>query len=233
MKLTIFNLNAWLLPLFSISNTKRLAKIITLIRKISPDIIILQEVWLRPYVIELQKMLPGYTFTPGHTTFFNQGGLVTGTKVRMPVINHKFVPVKEYSLIEKWGNKGYQVIQLPEQKLFVNTHLYSPTKESEKQITTAQFQLLSTIVEKTGGILAGDFNTKESEFVKMNTVFQYRLTNTFTVSLANSYTTALFNSAKEDTKFDYIVGAHDVHVTEEILPEIVSDHYAMIGTVLY
>lgn len=235
MKLKIFNLNCWLLPFFfSINNKKRLGKIIALIKKINPDIITLQEVWLSIYVAELQKMLSDYTFTSSNPSFFNRAGLVIGVKRNMPVTNHPFIPTKEYSLVEKWGGKGYQILHLPENILLLNTHLYASTKVAEENIAKIQFGLLSSVIGIERGILVGDLNIEQNDFLKINNIFQYTPSPDYTLVKTNMYANVGRNNTPYSKKIDYVLGSSGLYVTEEIISDdTLSDHFPIIGTIEY
>ena len=233
MKLIIFNLNCWLLPLPLSHNQRRLERIVTLIHKINPDIICLQEVWLTAYARTLQKEFGNYIFTFTKGTIFNESGLVTAVKKGTFTAIHTFAATPEYSLIEKLGRKGYHSLELVSNITLMNTHLYADTKPSEKRITNSQFELISEQIGNQNGILVGDFNIEEPDFLNVNKMFTYTQSHIPTLSKSNIYANWGFNQTLEDKTLDYIVATKRsrLDIKTEVLHTDVSDHFPIIGTV--
>ena len=225
---------------FSLSpdNDPRLNEIISEIKKANPDVIALQEIWLNSSVEKITRELSDYSFISGTKTFFNKinkGGLVTGIRgKKILATNHTFAPIGGSSWVENLGGKGYQILLLPKNVRFVNTHLYAPTNKAEENITKTQFRLLSDLLRKRGGILAGDLNIEESDFLRTNRLFQYNFTHKFTLSKTNRYANSMFNHTPVSKKVDYVVGTGGIDVTEKILTDVEnSDHFGLTGKIHY
>jgi endonuclease/exonuclease/phosphatase family metal-dependent hydrolase len=230
MKLIIFCLNCWLLPPpFSLQNMVRLREIIALIKKLKPDVICLQEVWLQYYVSVLKAALPEYQFISSSSPTFNVSGLVTGTRMRISVSQYQFPKTKEYSLIEKYGGKGYHTVTLG-QLLLINTHLYAATNTFEQSISVYQFKLLAELFRKQRGILIGDLNLEQEKIKTAQSVFNYSAT-TCTLSATNRYANMGFNKTSVNKTIDYMLPTLDVSVETQIMPEEFSDHYCIIGSI--
>ncbi len=232
---TIFNLNCWLLPPpFAVDNMARLKKIIRLIQEYRPYYITLQEVWLQKDVAILRKELPAYTFTASLGRFFNQSGLVTGI---FGVDNYAEKPFFDFtsahSRIEIWGKKGCHIYTKDELTL-VNTHLYSATKETERNIPFLQFQCIERRVGDTNAILCGDLNIEEREFISTNKLFAYNPIECFTLRVDNYYANKRFNVTQYNKTIDYIIPTKKsgLKAFVQVIDEpVVSDHYALFAEV--
>ncbi len=234
MELKIFNLNCWLLPPpFSAENNERIRKIINLIKKHNPDIITLQEVWLKKYAKKIRNGLEGYLFFQSRSNIFNKSGLLFGTKLKPISFTEDYFPVEKiHSIHEKIGKKGYQIAEIRPGFYVMNTQLYAPEKKGEIEISISQFRILEKISRDKRTILSGDLNIHDNLFVKMNKAFKYTPIGKFTVSLKNKYANMRFNRPHHANKtIDYIIGTKKMHhvKTKVVNPIQVSDHYAMIG----
>jgi len=229
----IFNLNCWLLPPpLSTDNSKRLSQIISLIKNTEPDIISLQEVWLNKYVNTLKKELKNYFFISSEKTPYNKSGLVTGLLTNKPSRQYFFPTNRAYSLVEKIARKGFQVIQLSKDIHFVNTHLYAPKNNREKEITKSQFILLQGVIGSEKCILSGDLNLNEEELIKANNIFS--LTKK-TINLpANQYQKSRLNKRFKYDNTDYVLKTKTFKTpisTTYLKSPILSDHFVIIGKV--
>jgi len=237
MKLKIFSLNCWLLPSpFSINNKIRLSSIISLIRKYSPDIIALQEVWLNGYAKRIENNLKDYYFIKQNSGFYNKSGLITGISKKVSDFNNIPFPFTEkHSLLEKTAQKGYQVLKLTDNLFFVNTHFYCPTNKTEESITNSQFNLIQNFMPSKYLIVVGDFNLNEDRIDELNNRFNYDRSFGFTVSDTNNLTKVLFNKfGKSNQKIDYHFFSKKgniTFVTECLKNPIVSDHFALVSDV--
>ncbi|MDP3966469.1 MAG: hypothetical protein Q8Q04_02980 [archaeon] len=234
MDVKIFNLNCWLLPPpISVENKKRLSKIISLIKREDPDIITLQEVWLKKYVRKIKRELPGYFFLSLKSPLFNKSGLLFGSKFKPLSFAQEYFPFTGgHSIREKIGSKGYQLAEVFPDIYVLNTQLYAPEKKSEMKITVSELMEIQKVALGKKVILSGDLNLEEKIFFKVNTSFDYNSLGKFTVAIKNKYTGKMFNKFHEhDKTIDYIIKTENAPVlrVDIVNPVEVSDHYAMIG----
>lgn len=235
MKFSYYSQNCYLLPLFlSPKNNSRTDNIISVIKRESPDIIALQEIWEKSAVNKIKRELRDYSFIDCQNSFFNKGGLLTGIRDKKILATSNFFTLPaQASIVEKLGCKGYQTLRLPNNKIFINTHLYAPTNEAAKTFTFEQFKMLSRLFEYESGILAGDLNIEQGDFLRINSVFKYTKTNSFTLSKKNKYANSYLNNTPYDKKIDYCLGTSGVEVTENILSYENSDHFALTGIIVF
>lgn len=235
MKLKMFVLNCWLLPIpFAINNKGRLNKIISLIKKHNPDIIALQEVWTKMYERALKRNLPEYYFVEPKSRVFNKSGLMTGLKIKHESYKVKYFPRKGLSGAEKLAKKGYHIVKITDDLFFVNTHLLDPTNKKEKEIIKSQFKILEKLAPNKSIIIAGDLNLSEDELKELNERFEHDKSAKLTLPNTNPLTNARFNKRKQkETKVDYVLCSknHATINTKCIKSPIVSDHYALISNV--
>lgn len=216
----IFNLNCWLLPPpFSKDNRKRLRRIIKIMKRVNPDIIALQEVWLHKYVGIIKKEMKEYQFFHSKHFLFNKSGLITGTKIKAKHANLKFFPItKNHNLREQIGKKGVHVIALSDKMCFINTQLYAPNNKKEKRITFSQFKFIQGLngFEKT--ILVGDLNIDERELELVNNSFDHAKKR---------------ETHKERRVIDFILKSKNFKakiVSEIIKKPVVSDHEIILAS---
>ncbi|MFH1649501.1 MAG: endonuclease/exonuclease/phosphatase family protein [Candidatus Woesearchaeota archaeon] len=240
MKLRIFSLNCWLLPFpLSTNNRGRLSNIISLVKKHKPDIIALQEVWLKNDVKYVEDSLKDYVFIKSSSRLFNKSGLLTGVlKKNVSYEIQSFPITKKHNLIERIARKGYHILKLSNDLFFVNTHLYAPMIKNEESIAKSQFTLLQKLMKSKKGFLVGDFNLDENELEKLNKRFELDKTYNITWSGSNKLTRTMFNRLfPPDKKKDYIFKTKKSNITLKtkcIESPIVSDHFAILidGTIL-
>lgn len=235
MKLKVFVLNCWLLPIpFAVDNKRRLNKIISLIKKHDPDIVALQEVWVKMYERALKRNLPEYTFVKSKARVFNKGGLMTGLKNKPESFKVKYFPRRGLSGAEKLAKKGYHIIKISDDLFFVNTHLCDPTSEKEKEIIKSQFNTLKKLVPGKRIIIAGDLNLSEAELTELNGSFEHDESAESTLSSSNPLSNKRLNKFEQtETKVDYVLcskGKSSIS-TKCIKSPIVSDHYILISNV--
>ena len=235
MELKIFNLNCWLLPPpFSSENGTRLRRIIDFIKKQNPDILTLQEVWLKKDVRKFKKNFPDYKFFHSNSRFFNKSGLLFGVKwVPKSFFQSYFDKTSIHSKRERIGSKGYQLVEVSSGTFIINTQLYAPETSKEMRITLSQFDEIQRITLGKKAILSGDLNLEEDEFLNSNRVFYYRSPLGFTISKKNKYCHEMFNKfSHTDKTIDYIVSNERLlNVDSKIFnPVTVSDHYPMSGS---
>jgi endonuclease/exonuclease/phosphatase family metal-dependent hydrolase len=232
MRLKIFCLNCWLAPFpISVRNNKRLVKIISLIKKHSPDIIALQEVWLKKYVRVIERKLPDYHFIKSDSGMFNRGGLVTGLKKPKSYDIRSFPITKRHNILERLGSKGFHIIELYPNVYIINTHLYS----SDKEITGSQFQNIQKFSKSKNCILIGDLNLERKNLAKINTIFTLDKSDYLTAPYNRAHSYFLFNrNPGVDIRIDYILKTKNskMQVSTQCLGSpIVSDHRIILGNV--
>jgi endonuclease/exonuclease/phosphatase family metal-dependent hydrolase len=244
MELKILDLNMWLLPAPIASDQKqRLQRFIRLVQRLDPDIITLQEVWLRRYIKFIRKSLPGYHLRNPSKGFFNRSGLATLSKKRPAGWHFQSYPkFKGESRLEKLAAKGYLSIKIHFAKRWfnvVNTHLYAESLKNKRKITERQFETLLILTQNGDWIVCGDLNLDEARFSQLNHHhFSYHPVKSFTVSSANKYTKSRINRfTKCDKKLDYTIirtePANIKIITRVIQRPLLSDHYALFTRLIH
>ncbi|MGV8141744.1 MAG: endonuclease/exonuclease/phosphatase family protein [Candidatus Woesearchaeota archaeon] len=238
MNIRIFILNCWLLPRpFSVYNTQRLDSIISLIKKIRPDIIALQEVWLNRYVKKIEHELKDYLFIRSGSRVYNKSGLMTGLLMKHKSHEMNSFPTgKNHSLSERIAEKGYHLIELPGGVYIVNTHLYAPQDTKTFSITKRQFESLSKKILPKQRIIVGDLNLELKDIRKTSHATQFSLPDdNVPVSKPNPYTHFLFRKSYHmSTRVDHILKTKNCRavISKKFLYRpVVSDHFIMLGTV--
>jgi len=246
MKLTILNANLWLLPPpSSVDNTNRLNKFIALAKKLDPDIINLQEVWLNEYIKKLKKSFKNYYLVSPRSIIYNKSGLVTISKYKPKKWKyHQYKITREFGLVERLANKGYLKLEIKiNNKLLnlFNTHIYESPHPNKQFIKETQAKSLKKEILKNNiSIATGDLNLKLSSFKKIfpNIITEQNPLNTYLEE--NKYTKMIFNQLKNRTgiynrKPDYIlVNSKSKKIsiqTKVIKKPLISDHYPFIAEV--
>jgi len=242
MKLSILNLNCWLLPPpFSVHNKERLNELIRLIKKLNPDIVTLQEIWLNKHIRFLKENLNEYHITSSKTKFYNQSGLVTLTKSKpLSTKIYFFEPVRS-NIAEVIGKKGYLIVDvpLPKSKLsIINTHLYTPLLSSGKKYPERQFEIIKKITGNREFLVAGDFNIDLANFTRINrNHFKQKCGKEDTLRSTNLYSYRRLNRLwrEKNKKIDYILLRTNKKAslkTRVIKNPIISNHFGMFATLI-
>jgi endonuclease/exonuclease/phosphatase family metal-dependent hydrolase len=241
MELKILSLNLWLLPPpFSVENKNRLKKFVEFIKSQNPDIVALQEVWLKRYVNFLRKHLKDYNIHCCGNSLYNKSGLVTLSKIKpQEVESSKFKNTGKISIIEQLAKKGYLKTKLSiagKMLSIINTHLYDSAKEKGKLIKEKQFEQLKKIIKEDISIVAGDLNLRINEFLGFNKgYFCVDDDDQYTVSSKNPYSNMRFNKNKEcNKKIDYVLLKNNscdeiLLRTKVIRYPLLSDHFAILS----
>lgn len=230
----IFNLNCWLLPTpFSPKNKERINGILDLIKSENPDIITLQEVWLKKYARDFEENLSEYKFFYSKSEIFNKSGLLTGVKRSVISFYQDYFPItKNHSRREKIGLKGFQALEISKNVFVINTQLYAPENSHEKSIAVSQFKQIEKFSEGKKVILSGDLNLDEDVFLRVNKTFYYKSPLGFTIANKNPYCNIRLNALHDaDRTIDYIV-SNDKKMFPNVKifnPVNLSDHYPMKG----
>ena len=243
MELKVLTQNLWLLPFpLSIHNKERLTKFIKVVKKIKPDIIALQEVWLNSHIEYLKNHLKTYHLTVFNNKLFNRSGLVTLSKIK-PISSsvHHFNTRKLHSLIEKTVHKGFQKIILPVKNqalTLINCHLYHEITQKRTQIIKKQFKELKKLLKNKEALILGDLNMCWKTFLKLNKqFFLHGNSDDHTRTSSNYYQNVRFNRFMDtNKKEDYILFRSlkktPVIKTKVIKTPIISDHHAVVGEII-
>ena len=240
MDLKILDLNLWLLPRpLSSDNKKRMARFIDLVRKLQPDIITLQEVWLMGYERYLRKNLSSYhASSSGKKRLNNSGLIIFSRKKPLSESLHKF---RNKSLTDRLARKGYLIIRLNlGGKIFhiLNTHLHASLKSKPNRTTISEFQQLKHITSEGDWIVAGDLNIRQELFRELNDGhFIATRSSTPTYSPKNRYAKSRFNRFDHsERKIDYVLlklpnrTSYSLS-TRVIKSPLMSDHYALFSVI--
>lgn len=246
MEISVLNANLWLLPPpAAVDNNKRLFKFIKLIKKYSPDVVNLQEVWLNKYTNYLKYNLPEYNLTKPKSFFINKSGLVTLSRFKPIKFSFSQYPKhKDFDAVEKVASKGYLKITFKKEGkeiTLINTHIYETLEQVKLKIKFGQIKhLLKKTLEHNPTIVAGDFNA--DTFNLPNGFNNLAAENDYkpTYSLENKYAKALINGImnrhgvhyqKPDYVFANIKGAK---IESQVIKNpLISDHYPIYAKVTF
>jgi len=165
--LRLVSANLWLLPPpIPIRQDERLALFVDLVRRRSPDLLVLQEVWLFSHLERLRRDLPDYWTTFPRWDLFNHTGLVVFSRVSPVEADWgRFGPSPRHNLQELLADKGFLRLVFPTRVgriVVIDTHLYSAGyNPDERTVTDAQFRALRAVVASATDpvVVAGDLNT--------------------------------------------------------------------------
>jgi endonuclease/exonuclease/phosphatase family metal-dependent hydrolase len=240
MELKLLDLNLWLLPRpLSSDNKKRMDRFIALVKKLDPDIITLQEVWLMGYERYLKKNLKPFHVSSSGKKRLNNSGLVTFS--RKKPLSESIHLFKKESLLDKLVRKGYLIIRLNLDGRFIrilNTHLHASLKAKPNKNSIFQFQQLKHVTSEGDWIVAGDLNLRQELFHKLNDGhFIPSRSSIPTYSSKNRYAKARLNRLDHsDRKVDYVLlklsnGTSYSLSTKVIKSPLMSDHYALFSVI--
>lgn len=178
--LTFLTFNFLGIPLLSRNYAKRLCYLIKQLQEIQPDIICLQEVWLRRtrkrIVSELKKHEYKYFFHP--TSGIRLNGLLTCSKHE--IIHESSADLKpifggmNFSIVEMPGSKGYShtTIRMGKTNLhIINVHLsvdWSGEHKEGSNYNKVQIKAIDELAEVVSSlgdektVVVGDFNFRPS-----------------------------------------------------------------------
>ena len=249
MKLSILNLNAWLMPLrVSTDNKQRITKIFHIIEALKPDIITFQEVWDVSYLRYFAQRMPQYYMECKPNNLFNQAGLITFSKY--PILHSRlyhFKSNRHYKFFEKHSKKGFLITRIDfkgKEVDIVNTHLYQSdifSKNKHRTITQNQYYCIEDFFKnsKHATILAGDLNIPFQELVRLRKVFKIPQSKPIpTLSTKNQYSNSRLNKTRiPERQLDYLLFLENgmkMNVKISVLnKELVSDHYPMFSEITF
>lgn len=244
----IITYNIWGLPWpFSKDLRSRTAKIIAFLTKEKPDVICLQEVWLKTTLRTLKKALEkkGYHCTTlKRKTVFNASGLVTFTKQKP--LKTTFVSfAKTLPLFhERIAQKGFLVTKInwKGKKIdIINAHLFARYNKAQDRFLHHQLtRLKNYLQEKDNYVLAGDFNATAQEFASWKPKEAvYTAPDKPTMYEKNPYENKLSSDYhSKNEAIDHVAAKFSQHKKIEIYnhvpnPIFFSDHMAVISTVSF
>jgi endonuclease/exonuclease/phosphatase family metal-dependent hydrolase len=236
MKLTIFDINMWLMPFpYSTRQKLRLRKLVEFINRKKPDIITMQEVPLKKHIGFLKKRLD-YFFTY-HGSFVNKSGLVIMSKIMPANTGYKAFPKsKGMSMIDRVVRRGILYADFLDDVRIYNTHLYHKSLDHRVKITLNEFQFLKdTIAEDKKCIICGDLNLNKEQFEKANNgFFKYAENTKNTFSFENKYLKKWWDPhVTGDKKIDYILVKSKTKFSfqSKLIKEEISDHYGIYSEI--
>ncbi|MGM0599692.1 MAG: endonuclease/exonuclease/phosphatase family protein [Candidatus Rifleibacteriota bacterium] len=173
LKIITANLYLFPPPLLK-EQKKRISYFVNSIKRLDPEIILLQEVWDKNSIVEIARLLPDYNLSFKTSGLYNRSGLLTLCKYK---IQHaQFIPYPlsiRHKIEELLAQKGLLKtdIELDGHKISIfNTHLYSSSPRHSYRPNFNQFELLKRTVSSFSSdlkILGGDFNLKPHEIGKL------------------------------------------------------------------
>jgi endonuclease/exonuclease/phosphatase family metal-dependent hydrolase len=244
--ITVLNANLWLLPPpTSVDNDKRLNKFLKLVKRLDPDVITLQEVWLKKYLNKIKKSLTNYHLSSTHFPLYNKSGLATLTKSKpLKTSFNQFKIGSNFKAIERITYKGFLTVQFSKSgNLFtvLNTHIYQTENINMLETKLTQIKaVLQKAKKHNPTIIAGDFNTIPGHYYKLIDNF---LTNKdFPVSYSpeNKYAHKAVNlimnkdgvyNDKPDIILANIKSKKATIKVESLASPLISDHYPMLAQI--
>ena len=246
MKISVLSSNMWLLPPpASIDNQKRLTKFIKLVSETRPDIVNLQEVWLKPYISQIKNKLSNYHFVSTKSWLYNKSGLVTLTKYR-PVDKkiHYFKIKRQYNPIERIAGKGFLRVQFEingKKVSVINVHIYHSRQVANLKLKLNQISQVLKVAKENGPmIVAGDLNTPPNYYKNKLKRFLTEKNIPESYSENNKYSHAMVNALmnKEgiynpypDRIFYYPKSKTIKLKTQAIKDPLISDHYPLFSEI--
>ena len=238
VELRLLTQNMWMIPRpFAADNKKRLERFAEYVRKKQPDVVAVQELWLRWSIDYLREQI-GYHCIASDS-YFNRTGLALFLRERpISAGNYAFPKNGDYNFVETLAAKGFQKAKVRingNVVTVINCHLYNPTRPFEDKITAKQFRKLIKAAEGDT-ILMGDLNLSWDDFVRENDgFFHHDGNNELTLTRDNPYQNMRFNKyMKSGFKDDYLLlRPVDMKVksweTRVVKNPIVSDHWGVVG----
>jgi endonuclease/exonuclease/phosphatase family metal-dependent hydrolase len=200
MKIKILSANMWLLPPpASLDNQKRINAFVKLAKKLDPDVINFQEVWLKQYAQKIKSALPNYHFTSPKSLFYNKSGLITLTKEK-PFSKkfHQFKIKRQYNPFERIARKGFLRVQIKIKDKtisIINAHIYHSRHTATIKLKLGQIKEVLRVARENGpAIIAGDLNTPPNFYKNLIKNFLTEEKNPETYSEKNKYTHMMANA---------------------------------------
>lgn len=254
MKVKVYIRNTFGIPLFSPKRKKRLLLIAKEILLQQSDIVFLEEIFFEKEVLFLKKILSDYFVIKSKKHIFDLGGgLLTFIHKN---INYKASYVSytksgfltDLSITDKIANKGFQIIEISDNKqtlTFIHTHLTCPyeKKESKRMNNLINLQLteLTSFIQKEAGALCvcGDFNLEPDSqllenFIKKNQLKEESELIKKTYIDNFYFLNFLFKNTTVSKKIDYIFSKNikgNFSVKSLNDPCFISDHKALLAEI--
>ncbi len=240
MKISIFNINMWLLPFYySKHNKDRLKKLVDFIKIRKPDVVTLQEIPLKRHVKYIQKNLPEYFVSHHSGRVLNKSALVILSKDK-PVKTEFFPFPKEkiFTKSERIITKGVFVTHFKNKVSVYNTHFYLVKEDNYNSLLEKQFDFTKSIMEKKNiCFLCGDLNMDKQHFDRVNNGFySYAENSKITFAQDNRYHKKWWdNKVQGNKKIDYILvkisKTKKISYKSETIKQGLSDHYGIYSQI--
>lgn len=168
--LKVLSANMLLFPApFFFNQEQRIAEFARCIRKLDPDVILLQEVWDNLSLALLIASFPEYYSVFSTGIGYNYSGLLLLSKFPPETSNIRRFPLSlQHSIEELIAQKSMLIIEVKvggKPVHLLNTHLYSASPQQRYRPNLDQFDLLTDIATNLPGdvIVAGDMNLGPKE----------------------------------------------------------------------
>ena len=240
MKISIFNINMWLLPFYySKHNKSRLNKLLNIVKNKNPDTVTLQELPRKKHVKILEKKLPDYHISHKSGRILNKSALVTLSKKKpLQIEFFPFSRKKIFSSSEKFITKGILATHFKNKVSIYNTHFYLINKVKHKVYLEDQLNFTKKILKKQNiCFLCGDLNMHKSHFDSLNNgFFGYGEDSKVTFSQNSKYHKKWWDRKLHgDKKIDYILvktpKKTKISYKSEIIKHDLSDHYGIYSEI--
>lgn len=248
VKITLLNSNMWLLPPPSaIDNNKRLDKLIKFIKKTKPDVINLQEIWLKQYAARIKKELSEYHFvSPSKMMIYHQSGLVTLLKekpMKSEFIKHTVT--KDFNAVERFANKGMLISSFEKGGHIIsviNTHIHDTRDISKYKIAIKQTEeLIKKAILHNPTIVSGDFNMPFDTLKHILKPFKLGTDTSETYSPNNPYTKKgleyirnmeHIHLTRPDYVFANLNGMKGAKIESKVITKpLLADHYSITAII--
>lgn len=240
MKISIFNINMWLLPFYySKHNKSRLNKLIDIIKIKNPDIVTLQELPRKKHSKFVEKNLPEYFVSHHARKILNKSALVTLSKNKP--VETEFFPFSKEKIRarpEKLITKGILATHFDNKVSVYNTHFYLIKKDKDKHLLEKQLDFTKSILKKQNiCFLCGDLNMDKKHFDKVNNgFFSYVENSKVTFSKDSRYHKKWWdNKIHGNKKIDYILikcpQKIKISYKSKTIKHDLSDHYGIYSEI--
>ncbi|MFH1174864.1 MAG: endonuclease/exonuclease/phosphatase family protein [archaeon] len=233
-RIRLLTLNTWLLPFpLALDRKLRLQRTLALIRRLKPDIICLQEVWLGTDVKKIRRALSTY-YAHAPDCLFNRSGMMFFS--RFPITRTTTISIGkgEYwydAFLHRQALCCHVEAHIP-LKIYA-VHLNSCDTDDEAQRVLQQFKYLNYIRQKNA-FLMGDLNLDKHQLLPHLSAWKVISPLTHTLSSKNPYDQKGANLRRHlsDRVLDYVLVSkqlsHEIVSARVIKRPLYSDHYPVL-----